>query len=62
MALWDFIVQHLFPLFGTVPETVLEDLQSCFWCVLGLCTFHFLIVVPYKGLLALIRYRKWSKG
>ena len=61
MVLWDFLVQYIFPLFGAVPEDVLTDLQRCFWCILGLCCFHFLIYVPYRGILALIGFKKWRK-
>ena len=62
MTLWDFLVEKFFPLFGSIPEETLADLQSCFWCILAIVSFHFLIIVPYKGILALIRYRKWGKS
>lgn len=61
MVLWDFIVQHIFPLFGTVPEETLADLQILFWLVLGGCIIHFLVYLPYRGILALIRVRKWRR-
>lgn len=61
MTLWDFIAEKLLPLFGTVPEDTLLDLQKCFWCFLGLCVFHFLVIVPYRGFLSLIHYRRWGK-
>ena len=62
MALWNFIAEKLLPLFGTVPEQTLADLEKCFWTVLVLCVIHFLVYVPYRGLLALIHYKRWGGG
>ncbi len=61
MKLWDFLVQYIFPLFGTVPEKTLEDLQVLFWIVLGSICIHFLVYLPYRGILALMRVKKWRR-
>lgn len=61
MVLWDFIVQYIFPLFGTIPEEALGYLELLFWLVLGGIVIHFLVCLPYRGILALMRVRKWRK-
>ena len=58
MKLWDFLVAYIFPLFGTIPEESLGYLQNLFWCVLGAICIHFLVYLPYRGILALMRVRK----
>ena len=60
MTLWDFIATKLLPLFGEIPDDVLLDVQKLFWGFLGLCVCHFLVLVPYRGLLALMRYKRWG--
>jgi len=61
LTLWDFLVEYIFPLFGTVPEKALEDLQTLFWIVLGSICIHFLVYLPYRGILALMRVKKWRR-
>ena len=70
MVLWDFIEQHLFPLFGTLPTeainlgwlgefTVVQILQLIFWLVVGGCIIHFLCYLPYRWILSLMQVKKW---
>ncbi len=70
MVLWDFIETHLFPLFGSIPSdpinlgilgqfSVLQFLQFVFWAVLGGIIIHFLVYLPYRWILALMRVKRW---
>lgn len=61
MKLWDFIVSYIFPLFGEIPADALADLQTLFWIVLGSVIIHFLVYLPYRGILALMRVRRWRR-
>lgn len=61
MVLWDFIETYIFPLFGNVPAETLEDLKVLFWIVLGSIVIHFLVYLPYRGILALMRVKKWRR-
>lgn len=61
MQLWNFIEEYLFPLFGDIPEDALADLKTLFWIVLGSIIIHFLVYLPYRGILALMRVRKWRR-
>lgn len=61
MQLWNFIEEYLFPLFGDIPADALADLKTLFWIVLGSIIIHFLVYLPYRGILALMRVRKWRR-
>ncbi len=60
MVLWNFIEQHLFPLFGEIPPEALEKVQMIFWITLGCVIVHALVYLPYRGMLALIHKCKWK--
>lgn len=60
MALWDFIEQHLFPLFGEITPYALERVRDTFWIVLGLIIVHCLLYLPYKAILCLMHKCKWK--
>ena len=60
MPLWDFIEQHLFPLFEEITPYALERVRDTFWIVLGVIIIHFLLYLPYKGLLCLVHKCKWK--
>ena len=70
MRLWDFFETQLFPLFGDLPTeainlgilgefTVRQILQFGFWVILGAVCFHFLLYLPYRWILSLMRVKKW---
>lgn len=59
MPLWNFIEQYIFPLFGEITPYALERVRDTFWIVLGVVIIHFLIYVPYKALLALMKKCPW---
>ncbi len=60
MPLWNFIEQYLFPLFGDITPYALEKVQNIFWIVLGSAIVHFLVYLPYKGILVLMKKCKWK--
>lgn len=60
MPLWNFIEQYIFPLFGDITPYALERVRDAFWIVLGAVIIHFLVYLPYKGILALMRKCKWG--
>ena len=60
MVLWNFIEQKIFPLFGEISPYALERVRDIFWIVLGVILIHFLVYLPYKGLLALMNKCKWK--
>jgi len=60
MVLWDFIEQKIFPLFGEITPYALERVRDAFWIVLGVVIIHFLVYLPYKGILALMRKCNWK--
>ena len=71
MVLWEWIENQLLPLFGTVPTdpinlgilgefSALQFLQFLFWAVLGGIIIHFLLYLPYRWILALMRVKKWK--
>lgn len=60
MPLWDFIETKFLPLFGDITPYAHERVRDTFWIVLGVITVHFLLYLPYKALLALMRKCKWK--
>ena len=60
MALWNFIEEYLFPLFGEIPPDSLDKVKSIFWITLGVIIVHFLLYLPYKALLCLMRKCNWK--
>lgn len=60
MVLWEFIETKIFPLFGEITPYALERVRDTFWIVLGLIIVHFLLYLPYKAILALMRKCKWG--
>lgn len=60
MPLWDFIEQYIFPLFGEITPSALEHVRYVFWIVLGVVIIHFLVYLPYKAILALMRKCNWK--
>lgn len=60
MTLWEFIETKLLPLFGEITPYALERVRDTFWIVLGLICVHFLVYLPYKGLLCLMHKCKWK--
>ncbi len=61
MPLWNFIEQYLFPLFGDISPYALERVRDIFWIVLGCCIVYFLVYMPFKGLLCLMKKAKWKE-
>ena len=70
MVLWEFIETKIFPLFGTIPTeeinlgwfgtfAPLQFIQFLFWLAVGVCTIHFLYVLPYRWILSLMGVKKW---
>ena len=60
MVLWEFIETKIFPLFGEITPYALERVRDTFWIVLGLIVVHFLVYLPYKAILALMRKCGWK--
>ena len=60
MVLWNFIVQHIFPLFGEISSYALERVRDTFWIVLGVIIIHFFLYLPYKALMCLLHKCKWK--
>ena len=60
MPLWNFIEEKLLPLFGEITPYALERVRDTFWIVLGVVIVHFLVYLPYKGILALMRKCNWK--
>lgn len=60
MVLWEFIETKIFPLFGEISPYALERVRDTFWIVLGVIVMHFLLYLPYKAILALMRKCKWG--
>lgn len=61
MPLWNFIEQYLFPLFGDISPYALERVRDIFWIVLGCCMVYFLVYMPFKGLLCLMKKARWKE-
>lgn len=60
MPLWDFIEQYILPLFGEITPYALGRVRDIFWIVLGIIIIHFLVYLPYKGILCLMRKCPWK--
>ena len=60
MALWNFIEEYLFPLFGEITPYALDKVKNIFWITLGAIIVHFLLYLPYKAMLCLMRKCKWG--
>ena len=60
MVLWEFIETKIFPLFGEISPYALERVRDTFWIVLGVIVIHFLLYLPYKAILTLMRKCKWG--
>lgn len=60
MPLWNFIEQYILPLFGEITPYALERVRDVFWIVLGVIIIHFLVYLPYKGILCLMRKCQWK--
>ena len=61
MKLWDFIVEHILPLFGEIPAADLEVVKRIFWITLGSCIVYSLVYLPFKGVLVLLKKTKWKE-
>ena len=61
MKLWDFIEQHIFPLFGDIPAESLEFAQKIFWIFVSFAVVYFLVYLPFKGILCLMHKAKWKE-
>ena len=70
MALWNFMEQYLFPLFGDIPTeminmgwfgqfSIIQILQLGFWIAIGWITIHFLVLLPYRWILSLMQVKRW---
>ena len=61
MTLYEWIVDKLMPIFGDMSalEWAPNILGYVFWSVLSLIVVHFVLVVPYRLILRVLRYRRW---
>jgi hypothetical protein len=72
MALFDWINNELLTLFGSVPTEEInfgilgtwsctQIISTLFWLSVASCAIHFLVCLPYQGILSLMQVRKWRK-
>lgn len=63
MTLYNWITSLLLPIFGDISqvEGALDTFGKIFWLVLSCVVVHFCVYVPYRLVLHLLRYRRWSR-
>ena len=54
--LYEWIIDWLLPLIGEIPPYELKLFTTIFWVAVSLCVTHFLVCVPYRLFMKLIKH------